>query len=141
MFKDVVVLTEQMRQQHDLEYRQLLKRARNGALTQADVDLLNIRVLPQLQTRPGRMNTCIVRSNKLRHLINRLQIENFARSRGQKIILFPARHTRYRKAKRMRNIDVDKLLEIQDNSNIKSPGLLMYTKDMPAAILSNAASR
>jgi len=41
MFKDVVVLTEQMRQQHDLGYRQILKRARNGTLIQADVDLLN----------------------------------------------------------------------------------------------------
>jgi hypothetical protein len=39
---DVVVLTEQMRQQDDLEYHQLLKRARNATLTQTDVDLLNI---------------------------------------------------------------------------------------------------
>lgn len=41
------------------------------------------------------------------YLINRLQIEIFARSRGQKIIIFPARHTRYRKA--MRNINIDRL--------------------------------
>ena len=63
-----------------------------------------------------------VQPNKLRHLINRLQIEIFARSRGQKIILLPARHTR--PAKRMRNIDVDKLLELQDSSDAKSPDLL-----------------
>ena len=53
-----------------------------------------------------------VRSNKLWHLINRLQIEIFARSRGQKIILLP-----------VRNIDVDEL-ELQDNLDVKSPGLL-----------------
>jgi hypothetical protein len=140
MFKDVVVLTEQMRQQNDLEYHQLLTRARNATLTQADVDLLNTRVVPQLETRPDRTNTCIVRTNKLRHLINRQQIEIFARSRGQKIILFPARHTRCKKARGTRNIDVDKLLELQDNSNVKSPGLLMYTKDMPAAVLSNIST-
>jgi len=40
----------------------------------------------------------------------------------------------------MRNFDVDKLLELQDNSDVKSPGLLMYTKDMPAAILSNIST-
>jgi hypothetical protein len=40
----------------------------------------------------------------------------------------------------MRNIDVDKLLELQDNSNVKSPGLLMYTKDMPSAFLSNIST-
>jgi PIF1-like helicase len=40
MFKDVVVLDEQMRQQQDIEYHQLLTRARNGSITQADVDWL-----------------------------------------------------------------------------------------------------
>src|SRR4051794_23709957 len=31
----------------------------------------------------------------------------------------------------MRNLDVDKLLEVQDSSNVKGPGLLMYTLFMP----------
>ena len=68
-----------------------------------------------------------VRSNKLWYLINRQQIEIFARSRGQKIILLP-----------VRNIDVDKL-ELQDNLDVKVRvyWILMYTKDVPAAILSN----
>jgi len=37
----------------------------------------------------------------------------------------------------MRNLDIDKLLEMQDNSNVKGPGLLMYTQFMPTAVLSN----
>jgi hypothetical protein len=45
MFKDVVVLDEQMRQQQDIWYHQLLQRVRNGTVTQADVDLLSTRVL------------------------------------------------------------------------------------------------
>jgi hypothetical protein len=48
--------------------------------------------------------------------------------------------TRRKKAKGTRNIDVDKLLELQDNSNVKSPGLLTYTKDMPSAVLSNIST-
>ena len=81
-----------------------------------------------------------MRSNKLRHLLNRQQIERFARSRRQKIILYLARHTRLKKASKARNIDIDRLLELQDNSDVKSPGILMYTKDMPAAILSNIST-
>jgi hypothetical protein len=141
MFKEVVLLDEQMRQQHDTTYHQLLQRARNATITQADVDLLNTRVVTQLESRPDRINTCIVQTNKLRHLINRLQIERFARSQGQKIFIFPARHTRWKKAKGTRNVEVDRLLEVQDGSNVKGPGLLMYTPTMPAAVLSNISTR
>jgi PIF1-like helicase len=50
MFKDIVILDEQMRQRHDGMYYQLLKHARNGTITQADVDLLNTRVITQLES-------------------------------------------------------------------------------------------
>ena len=139
MFKNVMVLDEQMRQQQDVEFHQLLKRARNGSITQADVDLLNTRVISQLESQPDL--TFIVRSNRLRHTLNRRQIEWFARSRGQKIFVFPARHTRRRKTKGSRDLYVDKLLEIQDRTDIKGPGLLLYTQDMPAMALSNVSTR
>ena len=45
MFKDVVVLDEQMRQQQDVKYYQLLKHVRNSTVIQADVDLLNSTVV------------------------------------------------------------------------------------------------
>src|SRR2546430_8597609 len=94
-------------------YHQLLGHARNGTITQMDVDLLNTRVVTELKSQPDRINTCIVRTNKLRHVINRLHIERFARTRVQKIFIlsFPERHTRRKKANGMRNLDVDKLLE------------------------------
>ena len=41
----------------------------------------------------------------------------------------------------MRNLEVDKLLEMQDGSNVKGPGLLMYTENMPTAVLSNISTR
>ena len=52
MFKDVVELDQQMRQQQDVQYHQLLQRVRNGTLTQADVDLLNTRVVTELDSQP-----------------------------------------------------------------------------------------
>jgi hypothetical protein len=90
MFKDVV-LDQQMRQQQDVQYHQLLQRARNGILTQADVDLLNTRVVTELDSLPDLFDACtaaawVVRTNKLRHAINRVPIESFARSPGQKIL-------------------------------------------------------
>jgi len=145
MFKDVVVLDQQMRQQQDVQYHQLLQRARNGTLTQADVDLLNTRVVTELDSQPDLFDArtaaaWIVRTNKLRHAINRVLIESFARSRGQKITVYPARHTRWKKAKGARDLDIDKLLEVQDSSDVKGPGLLLYTQDMPAAVLSNIST-
>jgi hypothetical protein len=65
--------------------------------------LEDTRVVTQLDS----CDTCIVRINKLRHAINRLQIESFARSRGQKIFVFPARHTRQKKAGGSRDLDID----------------------------------
>ena len=65
MFKDVVVLDEQMRQQRDPEYNRLLKQIRDATITQADVDLLNTRVVTQLESRLDQIITCVVRTNRL----------------------------------------------------------------------------
>ena len=40
----------------------------------------------------------------------------------------------------MHNVEVDKLFKVQDGSNIKGPGLLMYTQNMPTAVLSNIST-
>ena len=37
-------------------------------------------------------------------------------------------------------MDIDKLLEVQDSSDVKGPGLLLYTQNMPAAVLSNIST-
>jgi Helitron helicase-like domain at N-terminus/PIF1-like helicase len=141
MFSNVVLLDEQMRQQDDIAYHDFLSRTRNGTVSQSDVDMLNSRVIGELEVRPDRTNTCIVRRNKLRHQINRLQIERFARIRGQQVFIFPAHHARWTKAgKAVRNINIDKLLEVQDDSKVKGPGLLLFTKGMPAAILRNIST-
>ena len=89
----MIVLDEQMRQQQDIKYYQLLKCVRNGTVNQADVDLLNNRVMMQLKSHLNQLNPCIVQTNKLRHAINHLQIERYAQSQGQKIFVFPACHT------------------------------------------------
>src|SRR5882762_1483138 len=48
--KDVIFLTEQMRQKDDLPYQELLQRAETCSLTQADIDLLNTRTVTSLES-------------------------------------------------------------------------------------------
>jgi hypothetical protein len=101
------------------------------------MSILNTRVLTRLEPQPDENNACIIRRHKLRHLIIRQQSDTLASSPQKQVVYFPARHSRCKKAKGIYNIDFDKLLQLQDNSTIKSSSLLVYTKDMPAAILSN----
>lgn len=138
-FKRVIILDEQMRQAEDVLYRDLLQRARSGALTPDDLTMLNSKAIsslaePQLQTSPA-----IVKLNSLRHVINRLQIERFARARRQKIFVFPALHTRTKSsgptALRLRADDLLSLPE--QGAKIPFPGLILYTLSMPTMVLTN----
>src|SRR5947209_1727196 len=93
-FTDVVILDEQMRQAEDLVFRDLLGRARAAALTEEDLLLLNSKVITSLFKPELEDATMVVKLNALRHHINRVQMEQFARSRSQRIYLFPAQHSR-----------------------------------------------
>lgn len=86
----------------------------------------------------GAMDTIIiVQKNKTCHLINRLQIEKFARANNRDIIIFPEEH--YQMKKDSRNLIKHELLfEAQDGEgNCIGPGLLFYCKGMPACLLAN----
>lgn len=86
----------------------------------------------------GAMDTVIiVQKSKTRHLINRLQIEKYARANNQDIIIFPAKH--YRMKKDGGNlIQHESLFEAQDGEgNCTGPGLLLYCKGIPACLLAN----
>ena len=60
-----------MRQQGDIVFQQLLKKARTGYLTQKDVDLLNSKVAKELPTSNDLSSVVVVQTNAKRHLINR----------------------------------------------------------------------
>jgi hypothetical protein len=125
-----------MRQHDDTEFQGLLRRARAGTITAADVDALNAQVIQSLPAWNRLDSVCVTRSNKRRHHINRLQIRRFAEARGQDIYVFPAAHTRTKK--KHRGLRVDELLGTQDGEGTaKGPGLFLYTKGMPVTILFN----
>lgn len=136
-FSSVITLTQQMRQQSDPIFTQLLRRARMGALTQADVSKLNEKVVTGLTLSDPLNNIVIVQRNKTRHLINRLQIERFARSVGHDIVIFPAQHSRTKREGGEAILQKD-LFSIQDGDcGATGPGLLYYCKGMPVALLTN----
>jgi hypothetical protein len=138
-FKDVIILDEQMRQQGDLEFQSLLRRAREGTMTASDVDTLNEQFTQSLHLSDGVDSVCVSRTNQRRHHINRLQIQRFAEARAQDIYVFPAAHSRTKKVRG--GLRVDELLGSQDGEGTtKGPGLFLYTQGMPVAILYNTCT-
>jgi hypothetical protein len=138
-FTDVIILNEQMRQSQDPIFHSLLSRARSATLTEDDLDQLNSKTITSLLT-PGLENvTTVVKLNNLRHYVNRVQIQHFARARSQKIYIFPALHTRTKSSgSSSLRLRADDLLQQPDQgTKIPFPGLFLYTQDMPTVILSN----
>jgi hypothetical protein len=139
-FKQVIFLDEQMRQAEDPLFRDLLTRARSAALTEDDLTLLNTKVITSLvDPRLQEDSTIVVRLNTLRHQVNRVQMEQFARSRGQKIFAHVLIHTRT-KSTGPRNLRLyaDDLLAVPEQGmKIPFPGLFLYTPSMPVTVLTN----
>ena len=92
-FSSVITLIQQMCQQSNLVFAQLLRRVRKRALTQADVSILNKKVVIGLILSDPLNKIVIIQQNKTRYLINRLQIERFSCFVGHDIVIFPAQHS------------------------------------------------
>src|SRR5947207_4470232 len=92
-FTNVVILDQQMRQSDDIIFQNLLHRARAAMLTKDDLTLLNSRVISSLLTPNLEAAATVVKLNYLRHHINCIRLEYFARARSQKIYIFPAHHS------------------------------------------------
>jgi hypothetical protein len=137
-FTRVVFLTEQMRQAEDLEFQDLLRRARSATLTEDDVATLNSCTI---ENRLAKGETppewAIIRLNRVREETNLLHLQAFAQKRGQKIYLFPARHD----APTGTNLDHLTLLrmiyQVGEQGYLKGPGFFAFTKGMPIMLQQN----
>jgi Helitron helicase-like domain at N-terminus/PIF1-like helicase len=139
-FTNVIILHEQMRQAQDPGFRDFLDRVRTTTCTEDDVAMLNSKAITSLFTPELEDTTSIVRKNTLRHHLNRIQMEHFARSRGQRIYIFPALHSRT-KSTSLSAVHAEELLRLPDQgANIPFPGLFFYTSQMPATVLTNSCT-
>ncbi len=77
-FENVIILDEQMRQAQDVEYRQMMYRARHVCLNTSDITTLNQKVITSLDSTKLNNVIVIVKRNIIRHMINRSQMKNFA---------------------------------------------------------------
>lgn len=136
-FKDVIILDQQMRQAKDPRFYELLSRARTGTPTEDDLALLNTRVIPSLFTPALIDATIVVKLNALRHRINHIKMEHFARSRSQRIFVFPAQHSRIKSTPQSALYLEDLLKQMDQGARIPFQGLLFYTPGMLAMILAN----
>jgi hypothetical protein len=116
-----------MRQAEDLPYRIILTRARTAILTHDDILVLNSKAITLLDDPLLHATTAVVKLNA--SIINRFQIERFPRSRHQKIIKFPALHTRTRSAAPTDlTLHADDLLELpEQGAKIPFPRLILHT--------------
>ena len=87
--------------------------------------------------------TAVTKLNSVRHQINRTQIEHFAIVRSQTICIFPADHSRIKTTNHTKTrLQAEDLLQQPDQgTRIPFPGLFLYTRNMPAVILTNTCSR
>jgi hypothetical protein len=136
-FTDIIILDQQMRQARDPVFRDLLGRARAATLTADDLTLLNSKTTASLLAPELENATIVVKLNTLRHHINRLQMEHFARARSQRIYVFPALHSRIKSTGPSRLCVDDLLQQMDQGTRIPFPGLFLYTSEMPAILLSN----
>ncbi|KAJ5082332.1 hypothetical protein N7532_011375 [Penicillium argentinense] len=93
-FTQVIILDEQMRQTEDLSFRDFLLRARSSSLTSNDLSFLNSKAITSLADPQLEGAMTVVKRNSIRHMVNRIQMEKFARLRNQRIYIYPAIHTR-----------------------------------------------
>jgi hypothetical protein len=70
-------------------------------------------------------------------------MEHFAKSRGQKIFAFVGLHTRTKSTGPTNlRLHADDLLGLpEQGTKIPFPGLLLYSPDMPVALLANVCTR
>lgn len=127
---------EQMRQQIDKAFRDLLSRACINSLTQNDVNILNQQVVTDLSTTRSLTDTVFTQINAVQHMATRVQISRFNEANKQKEILFPAERSRTTRRKKLLVQDED-LFKINNGKDVNSLRLLFYSKNMPVAILTN----
>ena len=136
--KDVIFLTEQMRQEDDLPYQELLQRAETCSLTQTDINLLNTRTVASLESAGLHVpNRAIRPLNTDRHHYNRLGSDRLASEQTQKIWMFAADHDRPARSSYGEHVSIGSMLSQGDDGGFKGPGIFFYTKGMPVMLLDN----
>jgi hypothetical protein len=79
----------------------------------------------------------IIRINRIREEANLVHLQAFAKRRGQKIYLFPARHD----APEGTSVDPHTLLrliyQVGEQGYLKGPGFFAFTKGMPVMLQQN----
>lgn len=133
-FTSVTILDQQMRTV-DPQLGPLLRRLRDNEQTVEDVDLLNSRLALPDDIKLSKDAKAICPQNKIRHVVNLQAVLAFAKDRGQKTWIFLSDH-------RLRIADTAAALKeaygTMDNSNLKVPAYLAFTKGMPVAITENS---
>jgi hypothetical protein len=127
-----------MRQAEDLEFQDILQRARSATLTEDDVATLNSCTI---ENRAANGETppewAIIRLNRIREEKNLIHLQEFAAKRDQKIYLFPARHDAPT-GTTLDNLTLLRMIyQVGEEGYLKGPGFFALTKGMPIMLQQN----
>jgi hypothetical protein len=119
-----------------------LTRIRQAILTEDDINRLNSKSIPLLVDPILEDASVIVKLNAIRYPINRIHIENFARRKPQRIYIFAVIHTQTNSTgpTNLRLQVYDLLLQPDHSAQILFSGLLLYIRDIPSVMLTNACT-
>ncbi len=139
-FNVVITFIQQMHQINHPAFIALLRHIHTGSLTDTDVIILNSIVAKEFLLHDLLKNTVIVQTNKSKYMINRLQVEEFARHTSCNLIIFLAHHAHNRK-NGGKSLIYHHIIKIQDYEyDTTGLGLLYYCKKMPYIVLANVCT-
>lgn len=88
----VLTLAKQIQIKADPAFQELLQRVRQKKLNMLNVEILNKKVATSLSNTGSLKTVVVVQKNKSKHLINQIQINQFAQVSNWPIIIFLVEH-------------------------------------------------
>lgn len=126
-----------MRQHGNKLFQVIPSKAKTDLLNNSNIAIFNNKVATTILIQDTIENIFIVQENTIWHIINRFQVECFAKANNQDIVLF---FTQYFKIKRNSGqiVNNSKFLIVQNSDrNYIGPNLLYYYKKMLMCLLTN----
>jgi len=149
LFKNVIILTQQMRQSADPEFGNILRRLREHRQTEEDLQRVNSRVVPFHSIGICDGTQFITKTNAVRHTVNLNAAFQYATSKDQLLHIFLSKHwvdtrtSRYgadncrHSARPLSERELLEAFEIMDNTDNHVPAYFPFIPGMPMMVTKN----
>ena len=149
LFKNVIILTQQMRQSGDPDFGNILRRLYENRQTAEDLQRVNSCVMPFYNIDIHKGTQFITKTNVVRYTINLSVAFQYATSKGQPLHIFLSKHmvdmrtSRYRanncqhSARPPSERELQEAFQIMDNTENHTPAYFPFIPGMPVMVTKN----